>query len=205
MKPLVIGFFTVNTPYEHEAETLKLSLQPHKYDHDIVGVPNLGSWQKNTQYKARFVMDMLNKHPSRSLLYLDVDCIMIQPPLVLDDLNGSVDIAACHFADSNELMSGTVWFSNSGLCRHVVEKWIEFNRLYPDVLPDKRTPAWDQRTLEMAIKSTPGTRFLELPQAYTYVTELTQKRFPNLVPVILHTRGAYRFKKVINGKGNYGD
>ena len=85
-----------------------------------------------------------------------------------------------------------------------MEKWIEFNAKYPDRLPDKR-PAWDQRTLQMAINATPGLTFYELPQTYTYIVEMTPKKCPGLVPVLLHTRGAFRLKKIINRGGNYGD
>jgi hypothetical protein len=49
----------------------------------------------------------------------------------------------------------------------------------------------------MVIFDTPGVSFVELPQEYTWITELTQRRLPKLRPVIIHTRGAFRFKKVV--------
>lgn len=191
----VIGFFTVATPYEQEAEILKLSLNSLGYPYDIRGVPNLGSWQRNTQYKAEFISKMLLEYPGTPLLYLDVDSIVVRPLLFLHGITG--DIAAVHFCNTKELLSGTVYFANNENCRKVVDKWIELNRKYTTVLPDGR-PAWDQRTLEMAIKSFPEVVFQELPQEYTWITELTQRRLPNLQsPCIIHTRGAYRFKKLI--------
>ncbi|RLF30317.1 MAG: hypothetical protein DRN14_00240 [Thermoplasmata archaeon] len=193
----VVGYFTENTPYEHEAETLKLSLEANGYEYDIQGVPNLGSWQKNTQYKALVILSMLKKYRGLPILYLDVDAIMVHPPLILEDID--CDVAAVHFCRTNELLSGTLYFSGSKMCMILVRDWIKLNEQYPEKLPDGRA-AWDQRTLEMAIKQNPKVRFYELPQEYTWITELTQKTQPDLSPVIMHTRGAKRFKNIINKK-----
>ena len=206
-KPLVIAYYTIDTPYEAEAEVLKLSLESLGYSYSIAGVSNLGSWQKNTQYKAYFIQEMLQKNINKPLLYLDVDAIMVQPPILLDDLK--VDIAAVHFANrgidqlpGNELLSGTLWLGNTSKCKEVIKKWIYFNERYPKKLPNGKD-AWDQRTLEMAIKQTKDVNFTELPQSYTWITELTQLRCPGLNPVIMHTRGAKRFKNLINNLPGY--
>jgi len=199
-RPKVIAYYTVDTPYEAEAETLKLSLESVGYSYIVCGVPNLGNWQRNTQYKSLFVQYMLQQNRGKPLLYLDVDAIMVQPPVILDNLKG--DIAAVHFARRFELLSGTVWFGNTVQCNRIVQKWINFNEQYPKTLPNG-SDAWDQRTLEMAIKRIKGAKYVELPQEYTWITELTQKYSPGLSPVILHTRGAKRFKNKINGKKGF--
>jgi len=199
-RPTVIGYFTIDTPYEHEAETLKLSLETCGFEYDIRGVPNLGSWQKNTQYKAHVIKERLQESPGKRLLYLDVDAIMVHPPELLDTID--CDIAAVHFCRSTELLSGTIFFGGTPVCLSVVNRWIALNEQFPDKLPDKR-PAWDQRTLQMAINDIKKCRFEELPQEYTWITELTQRTMPGLSPVIMHTRGAKRFKNLINGKGGY--
>jgi len=192
MKPLVIGYYTKNTPYELEARKLIVSLEALGYDYDLEAVDSLGSWQANTQFKAQVIETMLLRH-GRPILYLDVDAVMVQKPILLDNL--SCDIAAVHFADTTELLSGTVYFEPSAL--PVVKRWQEINKAYPEKLPDGRL-AWDQRTLRLAIKES-GCRFHELPQEYTWIVELTQKRYPGLAPVILHTRGALRFQEIMNG------
>ena len=200
-RPLVVAYYTVGTPYEHEAEVLKLSLESIGYSYRVYGVPNLGSWQKNTQYKAEFIKEMLLRFPSQTLLYLDVDAVMVQAPKILDNLKA--DIAAVHFANSGELLSGTLFLGNTTNCKKVVDEWILLNKKYPETLPNG-TQAWDQRTLKMAIKNIPEVSFIELPQSYTFIIELTQRRCPEVTsPVIMHTRGAKRFKNIINGKKGY--
>jgi len=205
-RPLVIAYFTVDTPYEHEAETLKASLESVGYSYHVCGIPNFGSWQRNTQAKAYFVQQMLQTYPGRPLLYLDVDAIMVKAPELLDNLDA--DIAAAHFAKKprgrpmGELLSGTVYFGNTVQCNRVVQKWININEQYPETLPNGRA-AWDQRTLEIAIKRISSVKFVELPTEYTFIVELTQRHHPNLQPVILHTRGAKRFKRLVNGQKGY--
>ena len=186
---LVVAYYTRNTPYEKEAEVLKVSLEALGYEYDFLAIDDQGSWQKNTQYKAHAIKQLLIKHAPRPILYLDVDAIMIQKPIVLDDLPADVDIAAVHYNGSTELLSGTIYMRQTAL--PVVERWIELNRLYPEYLPDGRK-AWDQRTLRLAILETKAN-FYELPQEYTWIVELTQKSHPGLAPVILHTRGSLRF------------
>jgi hypothetical protein len=198
--PIVIAYYTVNTPYQNEVEMLKLSLESIGYSYNIYGVPHLGNWQKNTQYKALFIQYMLNKYKDQPLLYLDVDCVMMNPPVLLDDINA--DIAAVHFAHGKELLSGTLYLGNTSKCHMVVKEWIELNEQYPERLPNGRA-AWDQRTLNMAIKRVPDVNFVELPQSYTWIMGLTLRRCPGeTTPVIMHTRGAKRFKKKINSIGH---
>jgi len=198
--PLVIAYYTVDTPYQHEAETLKESLEPFGYSYLICGVPNQGSWQKNTQYKSHFIRAMLDRFPGKPLLYLDVDAVMEQPPVLLDGLEA--DIAAVHFAKGRELLSGTLYLGNTVACNRVIDKWIRLNEKYPDTLPNGRE-AWDQRTLEMAIQKV-NINFVELPQSYTWIVGLTQRRCPEAkTAVIMHTRGAKRFKNLIDGKKGY--
>jgi hypothetical protein len=191
MKPIVVGYYTKGTPYELEYRKLTVSLEALGYEHDYMAVESRGSWQANTQMKAEVIELLLRKH-NRPILYLDVDAVMVQPPVLLDNL--TCDMAAVHYADSNELLSGTVYFAPSAM--PVIKRWQAINTAYPEVLPNGQL-AWDQRTLRMAmleLKAKGQCSFVELPQEYTWIIELTQKRFPGLAPVILHTRGALRFQ-----------
>lgn len=199
---LFIAYYTRNTPYEQEAVALRASLDALGLWYDIRGVDSLGSWQKNTQYKARFVREMLNTHLG-PMTYIDVDALVLQPPVLLDTLD--CDIAAAKFG-GHELLSGTVYFGNTPKSRETVDRWIALCEQYPDRFPGGLLPhfpsgglAWDQRMLDIAIRQT-GAGFVELPPEYTYIVELSQKRYPGVQPVILHTRGSLRFKAQIDGR-----
>jgi len=194
--PIFIGYYTEGTSYEAEAKLLRLSLEAHGLEYHIAATPNLGSWQKNTQYKSQFIAAELERL-KRPVVWVDADAIVIQRPELLLTMPAGVDVAAVRFATDKHLLSGTVYFSGSPKCMEVVKRWSALNAKYPDYLPNGR-PAWDQRTLDMALMTTPGVRFLGLPQEYTWIIEITQKAIPDLVPVIMHTRGAYRFKGEID-------
>jgi hypothetical protein len=193
-EPLYVSYYTVGTPYEKEAERLKLSLEAMGLPFEHTGVKSLGSWQKNTQFKADFLSDALNRHPGRPLVYLDVDALVLSKPDW--SVCAGSDLAAVVWFGA-ELLSGTVYLGNTPGTRTVVDAWIKLNAKYPEKLPNGRE-AWDQRTLFMAVKET-GVRFIELPRPYTAIIELSNRYFASdPPPVIIHTRGSLRFKDEIN-------
>ena len=196
--PLIVGYYTLATPYEQEAKSLRLSIEVMGLEHEILGVPNLGDWQKNTQYKAVFLRERMKAHPGRPLLYIDVDAILIHPPELLARPMGC-DIAACKFGGS--LRSGTVYLAGTPKCRELVEAWVALNEKYPERLPNG-SEAWDQRTLQMAVEQVPDVRFSPLPTEYCWIAGLTAREHPgvDMNPVIVHTRGAYRLKAEVNAQ-----
>jgi len=196
-RPRVVAYFTIGTPYEEEAAKLKASLEEWGYAYTIAGIHHRGSWQENTQAKAPFCLQMLEEYEGEPLLYLDVDALMMRPPVLLDG-GLDADLAAVRFIHRDELLSGTIWWGNTVQCRRVVRKWIYLNKAHPRRLPGGKA-AWDQRTLDMAIQKVGGLRFCSLPQEYTYIQDLTPRHLdPCPPPVILHTRGSQRFKKQID-------
>ena len=193
MRPLYIGYFTVRTPYEQEAASLIKSLDAFGLEHDIVPIESLGSWQKNTQYKSRFVLSMFEAHPNRPLVYIDVDAVVKRQPVMFDTLQ--CDIAAVRFLRA-ELLGGTVYFAGNDCSLAVVQAWCRLCERYPDQLPDG-SDAWDQRLLDMALTETKDARFEELPPVYTWIEDLSAQYFQG-DPVILHTRASQKYKKVVN-------
>ena len=191
---LFFGYYTTGTPYEREVITLRASLDALGLPHEFLGVASLGSWQKNTQHKAHVVLDAMKRHDGERLCYIDVDAIVLKRPELLWTLD--CDVAAVRF-NGNELLSGTVLWHSSATTVDLVEHWIALNREYPETLPDGRE-AWDQRTLDMAIRHSPHVRFVELPPEYAYIVELSQRVYPDVAPVILHTRGALRLRKAVD-------
>ena len=197
----VIGYFTENTPYEAIGADFSAHLTSRGIDHDIRGVPNLGSWLKNTSYKSKFVRDMLREVPGRPVVYLDVDAEIIEPPVLLDNLD--CDIAASIFA-TWELLSGTVYFNPTPKTLECVDRWVELCEQWPDRIPPgvmgqypNGEAAWDQRLLSLAIHRTPGIRFTELPPAYTYIHDLTRDHYPDAKPVIMHHAASRKYRDKI--------
>ena len=78
---IFVAYYTINTPYQQESEKLKESLEKFNLIYDIVGVNDLGTWQANTRYKAKFLQEMLIKHKEKNLVYVDVDAIFNSVPI----------------------------------------------------------------------------------------------------------------------------
>ena len=154
-RPIITSYYTKGTGYETEVEYLKTTLKRFNLENDIVGIPDRGSWHKNTYYKAQFIQRMMNKHPGRPIVFVDADAKMRMNPVLFNDL--SYDFA-CHFHHPRkELLSGTLYFGNTKGARHLVKKWIEENRLHPKThMPQKNLRAvFDRHKKEIKWKALP--------------------------------------------------
>ncbi len=78
--PLVVSFYTKNTPYEKEAEGLAKSCDAHGIRYCIEGVTLTDDWHANTLYKPTFLKEQLEKH-DQSLLWVDCDARFRKVPI----------------------------------------------------------------------------------------------------------------------------
>jgi len=153
VRPIVISYYTKDTGYEKEIQGLIDSLRRFNLERDIQGIDDLGGWQKNTHYKARFIKAMLEKH-KRPVLWLDSDAIIRRYPFLFNDLDADM---ACYFKSGQELLTGTIYFSNSEKALGLINRWIRINNARPQI--------WEQRNLQGIIKDWDG-KIKELPPAY---------------------------------------
>ena len=194
---IVIGFYTIDTPYEAEYHALARNLEAFGLAHEFIGIAHRGSWLHNCAAKAEVVRDFISKYPAERLVYMDVDSEVKSRPDLLWTIDA--DIAAVRFGGI-ELLSGVVVF-NGSRALPVVEKWVELCRKWPERFPAGLLPhypkgcqAWDQRILDIAIRQTPGVRFAELPPAYNYIHDLSAQKYPGITPVILATAASRRHR-----------
>ena len=78
-EPLVVSFYTENTPYQVEVLHLIESCKKFGIESDIVGVPSRGSWEQNCAFKPFFIRDKL-KQIQRPLFWIDADAIFKKHP-----------------------------------------------------------------------------------------------------------------------------
>jgi len=153
VRPIVISYYTKSTGYEKEVQGLIDSLRRFNLERDIQAIDDLGGWQKNTHYKARFIKAMLEKH-KRPVLFLDSDAIIHRYPFLFNNLNADM---ACHFKQGSELLTGTIYFAYSDKAMELINSWIGINSKNPLI--------WGQRNLQEAIKNWNG-KIEKLPPAY---------------------------------------
>lgn len=180
-RPIVISYYTEGSAYKEESLRLKDSLLRLGIEHQICEVPNRGSWQANTQYKAQFILEKVEQ-TQRPVLYVDADAMFEQYPALLDDFPHDF---ACHYRDGKELLSGTLYFGGGDLSRTILREWIDEN--------ERNKNLWDQRNLQTVLWRMGGKHDL-LPAQYCCIFDLMAHV---LDPVILHFQASRRLKGTI--------
>ena len=197
---MVVGYYTVNTPYEEEAQNLFRSLNKLGLSHDISGVETLGNWQANTRFKAGFMLDMLIKWPNHRLLYVDCDAVIHSSPDLFK--NYSCDIAV-RWQDfrwrQNECLSGTIYMENNERTRRICELWRDIN-----VAEGNKSTRMEQWNLDTVInqmkEEDPSFTYKNLPPEYTFIFDSMKAMYPNAIPVIEHFQASRRFRNDVNEK-----
>ena len=194
---IVVGYYTVNTPYEEEAKNLIGSLNRLQINHDISGVKTLGNWQANTRFKAEFMLDMLIKWPKHKLLYVDVDAVIHKPLDLFRNYNCDIAVRWQDFRwRKNECLSGTIYMENNERTKRICELWREIN--IKEGNSTSRMEQWNLDTVITQMKADPNFTYKNLPPEYTFIFDIMKGIYPNAQPVIEHYQASRRFKKDVN-------
>lgn len=184
---VVVAYYTEGTGYAVEAEKLRASLVAFGIDHDIWHMASLGSWQKNTQHKARIIQGQLHfmehvKNDLRPIVYVDVDAIFHAYPALFDELDADAAFAWRDYAlfpsmsskTRKELLSGTIFLRNNEAVRELVREWIVEN--------EKNPTAWEQRNLQTVVARADGKlRIAELPPTYCKIFDIMREAGPAVI------------------------
>lgn len=188
--PLIVSYYTIDTPYEEEAKRFISDCEKLSLEYKVEPVQSKGNWEKNCSYKAMFLRDMMRKL-HRPILWVDIDAVIHNRPEILEG-------AACDFAvykhNRWQFCSGTLFFNNTPLSLLLLEKWAEISNSQPEM--------WDQTTLDMAweyiIKKFP-LQTLWLPQSYVKIFDYPWEKKEG-IPVIEHFQASRCYaKQVSNG------
>lgn len=175
---MVVGYYTTNTPYEEEAKKTIASCERLKLNHDIIGIPNFGSWQANTRYKAKFMLDMLNKHKGKRLLYIDCDAIINELPVLFKNYSADIAVRWQDFRwRQNECLSGTIYMENNERTVKLCKMWLDINDTQGN--NTKIFEQWNLGTAIETMKATDGLIAKNLPPEYCQF-DLIEKIYPQL-------------------------
>lgn len=188
-KFIVVSYYTKGTPYQKEALKLEGSLMKHGIPYHIGAVPNRGSWQKNTLFKAIFIRNMLTQFVGVNIVFTDADSIFHTYPKMFEDLDCDI---AVHFRDwkhgREEMLSGTIFLANNERVRKLMDEWIAINRANKDT--------WDQRNLQRAFnRHKHNLRLLYLPMEYCCIFDDEKRKFCD--PVIEHFQKSREYRRII--------
>jgi hypothetical protein len=197
---MVVGYYTVNTPYELEAQNLLASLNKLGINHDISGVKTLGNWQANTRFKAGFMLDMLIKHPNYRLLYVDCDAVVHSMPNLFKNYNCDIAVRWQDFRwRKNECLSGTIYMENNERTKRICELWRDIN--VNEGNSSSRMEQWNLDAVITQMKlEDPKFTVKNLPAEYTFIFDSMKAIYPQAIPVIEHYQASRRFKNDVNEK-----
>ena len=136
---MVVGYFTLGTPYEAEAERLRGSLARVGMSHSIVGLPRPSdSWHDGVALKPHVIRAALNAF-GVPVLYVDVDAYFHADCTEhFANLRADYDFAAHYFHGAGaggreqggverHLLSGTLWWNQTPVAHALVARWCELN------------------------------------------------------------------------------
>ena len=183
----VIGYYTLDTPYEQEFQEIKKFLESFSIDYHYYGVDNKGKWELNCGLKSRILRQALEDF-NDNILYLDVDArILRDPPFasIEDDLPG-ICVWNPRYRPKGETLSGTIYLPNNQISRDLLDKWIDEQNKNPN--------EWDQRVLEKIYKNYPHKllhhdwiNIIGTGGDKTYLLKTDN-------PIILHTQASRKYK-----------
>lgn len=194
---IIISYFTKNTPYEEVMDTHLLpSLKRWKLNYDIEGIPDLGSWQKNTHVKAEFIKKMLLKHKC-PVIFLDADATIEKYPKLFNGMY-KYDIAY-HSLDwylqwkgisgtKRDILSGTLFLNYNKKVLNFLDKWIKENN---------KNIRWEQQNMQEVLKKESLLTY-PLPYEYIVIPRMKGELPPNIKKediVILHHQVSRQYKR----------
>lgn len=197
MKDIIfVAYYTKWTPYQGEAEKLKASLDKLNIPHDIVGVNSLGSWQANTRFKAKFMQEMLLKHKTKNLVYVDVDAIVHSVPILFKDYDCDIAIRYQDFRwRKNECLSGTIYMANNDKVMKICKEWESIN--IKENSDRSNIEQWNLGTAIEKHKDSLKLKVTNLPPEYTFIFDSMKAIYPNVKPVIEHFQASRKLRNKI--------
>jgi len=181
---LVIAYYTLGNPYQQLSENLTKSCKEFNLPHFLKPIEDLGSWEKNTHYKANFISDCLERF-SENLVYVDVDAEFKRYPDLFESLDCDIAYRTENFRwRQNEALSGTIFIRNNDKVRSLVNLWKSINELTPAIR--NKPDTWEQANLQRATQQSPEIIYENLPPEYTYIFDHTKTMYPSISPVIEH-------------------
>lgn len=196
--PLIISFYTKDSPYETWAQDLKKSCEEFGLEYDIEGIDSIGSWYKNCCYKPQFILKKLQEH-KRPLFWVDADSVFLKKPILLNTLD--CDLASRsfffkRFFDHKGFASGSLYVNYNPVVLQTLKNWEIFYKEVPNA-GIKSGDDWYLSVLLHHMGS--NLRIYDLPPEYNAQTFTFNEDLNCHLGdiVILDRHGSIYYKKVV--------
>lgn len=198
--PIIISFYTKDSPYEWHAEALGQSIKNLGLDYDIQGIASLGSWEANCAYKPLFILEMLQKH-RHSVLWVDSDAVFMRTLEWIDAFSADIAVRVNHGLSCehpSKIVSSTIYIDFNEKSFHLIKKWAEAC-LEALLKKDRTEEVWDQQVLTFVLKNhlsnfTVGM----LPREYLKIFDHPEDEEKCKNPIIIQNQASRFLKKWMN-------
>ncbi|MFI5333752.1 MAG: putative nucleotide-diphospho-sugar transferase [Chlamydiales bacterium] len=198
--PVVVSFYTKNTPYEQEVQALIASCKRFDLSFSIDGIDSFGSWELNCAFKPFFLYQKLQEL-NTPLLWVDADAVFVAKPAALQEFSGDLAVRLNEeLADDHpsKVMSGTVYVNNTSRSQELLRRWAQ--ECVKELMREGRTEEfWEQTALrDILLAKDLKIDLRSLPLSYVKIPghPLDEKNI--LSPIIEHHQASRRFKKIVN-------
>lgn len=199
MPPLVVSFYTIDTPYEEEVRGLRESCERFGIESLIEGIPSTGSWEMNCAFKPIFILKKLDEL-KRPLLWVDADAMFLQPLGLLEAFSADIGVRMYNCPDDHRsrIVSSTVFINATEGGRKVVRLWAE-ECLAMLQEEGRSEEVWDQDALRRVLfRGEHGAMYAPLPASYGKIADHPEDEATCKDPVIIQNQASRRYKRWIN-------
>ncbi|GAH15924.1 unnamed protein product, partial [marine sediment metagenome] len=191
-------FYTKNNRYREVMNKFLLpTLKKWDLKYYIEAIESLGNWNKNTSFKANFILEMLEKW-KQDIIWIDADATIEQYPNLLYNIPPDKDIAVFYLdwylhwkkkpnRNKRELISATMMFRYNPKVIKFVKQWIKQCEENPYI--------WEQKVLQEMLKTDNTLNVYELPPEYCSII-LYNGKVPRYIekPVIIQHQASRKYK-----------
>lgn len=196
-KPLIVSFYTKETLYEKEALDLTASLDKLGLEHEVVGVPNRGSWSANCCYKPEFLLAKLEEH-KRPLIWTDADSVFVQKPTFLEECYADVALRIndnLPIEDKAKILTGTFFVNNTASAKKLLQLW---KRECERLLDRKDGLVFDQVALRKVVLHYPTiVEMKRLPKTYLVIADSRKDKVEEDA-VVVHYQASRLNQKIMD-------
>ncbi len=191
--PVVISYYTVNTPYEEEVKHLIASCKKFGLDTCIEGIPSQGSWEKNCAIKPFFIKEKLHAL-QRPVFWVDADAVFLKEPSFSLFLPYDFSVTQAKVEDVRfQYNAASIFVNSTSGGFEAVDRWCKATA-YALKEFTKIPPFLDQVTLLYSFQKVPNILFLSMPKSYCKIFDLDKAFVPQEEVVIEQNQASRRLK-----------
>lgn len=194
LDPLVISFYTENSPYQLEVMALIASCQAHAIEAEIEGIPSEGSWERNCAIKPFFIRKKLLEK-KRPVFWVDADAVFKKKPDFSSMFHSDLAFREMkRFSNDKRFRycSGSLFVNYTPRGLEFVDKWCQHCKQRIDKKEDLQF--LDQTSLADLIDCGQQVKVFSLPIAYAKVFDIDAQEIHPEEIVIEHYQASRRYR-----------